>query len=90
MLIWIKTNDSWGYVGVSKGETTSDIDNHISETDIEKILGISDDEIMKLNNTNYLTDELKDILISNGFTYKPNLCKSNCDVNAYCFEKNKL
>ncbi len=37
MVIWLKINDGWGFVGVSKGETMSNIDNHIESEEMDKI-----------------------------------------------------
>ena len=39
-MIWLKINDSFGFVAISQGETLSDIDNHLSGDEIDSLLGV--------------------------------------------------
>jgi hypothetical protein len=90
-LLWIKINDSFGFVGFSYGETIEDIDNDMPNKNIKKIFGYSWkkvwDMFLKLNNANYLTDETTKYMNSIGWFENDNFWKSNGDVHAHCFEK---
>lgn len=87
MLIWIKINDEFGFVGMSKGDTILDIDNHFDDDyEIKSLTGLTWGEICTLNPANYLTIKLNNCLKANGLVERPDLSKSNGQVNAYCFE----
>ena len=82
MKIWIKVNDSWGYVGVSR----DNVDNHMSSKEITELLGGNFEEtVHKINNTNYLTDELVGLMLSKGWFEDDSSFRSNGDVHAFAF-----
>jgi hypothetical protein len=87
-MIWLKINDSFGFVAISQGETMSDIDNHLSGDEIDSLLGVGVfEKISSLNNTNYLTEETIKYMESLGWFENDDFWKSNGDVHAHCFEK---
>lgn len=84
MVIWIKLNDSWGYVGISKNT----VDNHITEDEISNILcQNASEQIRKINDTNYLTTDLINFMSSLGWIKDHDSFKSNGDVHAFAFIK---
>jgi hypothetical protein len=86
MKIWIKLNDSWGFVGISK----NNVDNHMTLDEISSTFGENAlKKITELNNTNHLTDELIEFMLSIGWVQDNDSFKSNGDVHAFAFEKNE-
>jgi hypothetical protein len=82
MKIWIKLNDSWGYVGVSQHS----VDNNMSENDISAFLcENASEKIREINNTNYLTTELIEFMSNIGWTEDMDSFVSNGDVHAFAF-----
>jgi len=87
--IWIKISDSFGYTGISSGESMADIDKNLRDWQIDEFLGVSARVELSFNNCNYLTEGSKKHMESIGWTEKDEFWASNGDVHAYCFKKIK-
>lgn len=88
-VIWLKISDSCpGVVAMSKGTTMADIDKHISDREINKLLGKGNwKKLDEINDENNLTDAAIEFMKSIGWVEKDDFWKSNGDVHAHCFER---
>ena len=87
-VIWLKISDAGGFSGISKGTTMADIDKHLTQEQIDELLGVGNDDIIfDLNQSNYLTEETIEFMKSLGWVEKDDFWKSNGWVHAHCFER---
>jgi len=87
-VIWLKISDAGGFSGISKGTTMADIDKHISDREINKLLGKGNwKKLDEINDENNLTDAAIEFMKSIGWVEKDDFWKSNGDVHAHCFER---
>ncbi len=86
--IWIKINDTWGYVGLAGGVSDKDYDKHLTIPQIDELLGKkSSIALTKMGKQNSLSAEMRTFLESKGWSEREDMFKSNGDVHAFCFTK---